>query len=190
MIKSSHLALAAAAVIVASTFSTLPALAENDTAWMYRPNQGYERQGYGSYRGRRTRRARRSEAQQQEERPRVSRRGRQNLGAPPAAERREPPEKLEGGPRPEIAAVAPRSVTFRSNYKRGTIVIDTSRRKLFYVLSENSAYEYPVSVGREGFQWSGTNKITRIQAWPSWHPPRRDARARTATAEDDDRRHL
>ena len=30
---------------------------------------------------------------------------------------------------------------------------------------------YPVGVGREGFTWSGHNKITRKATWPDWRPP-------------------
>jgi len=30
---------------------------------------------------------------------------------------------------------------------------------------------YPISVGREGFSWTGTETISRTQAWPDWHPP-------------------
>jgi len=80
-------------------------------------------------------------------------------------------EKLEGGPRPEIAGLSPSTVRFASGYGRGTIVIDTSRRKLFYVLSKATAYQYPISVGRAGIQWNGTHKITRVQNWPNWRPP-------------------
>jgi lipoprotein-anchoring transpeptidase ErfK/SrfK len=53
----------------------------------------------------------------------------------------------------------------------GTVIIDTSGRRLVYVLKNNQAYVYPISVGREGFQWSGTEKISRVVSWPSWTPP-------------------
>jgi lipoprotein-anchoring transpeptidase ErfK/SrfK len=33
------------------------------------------------------------------------------------------------------------------------------------------AYAYPISVGREGFTWTGTEKISRVASWPSWTPP-------------------
>ena len=29
----------------------------------------------------------------------------------------------------------------------------------------------PVSVGREGFTWTGTQRISRVASWPDWHPP-------------------
>jgi lipoprotein-anchoring transpeptidase ErfK/SrfK len=53
----------------------------------------------------------------------------------------------------------------------GSIVIDTSKRKLYYVLSATSAYAYPIAVGRQGFSWTGKEKISRIADWPDWYPP-------------------
>ncbi len=76
-----------------------------------------------------------------------------------------------GGPRPSIAPIAPPITTFRSAYGKGTIVVDTKRRRLLYVLSKSKAYLYPVSVGRQGFQWSGTERITAKKNWPTWRPP-------------------
>jgi lipoprotein-anchoring transpeptidase ErfK/SrfK len=51
------------------------------------------------------------------------------------------------------------------------MVIDSGRRKLYYVLPDKKAYAYPISVGREGFDWTGTETISRKQAWPDWYPP-------------------
>ena len=76
-----------------------------------------------------------------------------------------------GGPRPHISPVAPPVTTFRSKYGKGTIIVDTKRRRLLYVLSRSKAYLYPVSVGRQGFQWSGTERITAKKNWPTWRPP-------------------
>jgi lipoprotein-anchoring transpeptidase ErfK/SrfK len=81
------------------------------------------------------------------------------------------PAFLEGGPRPAISASAPPQVRFASGYGAGTIVIDTAGRALYYVTSSTSAYRYPISVGREGFTWRGTEKISRVQDWPDWRPP-------------------
>jgi lipoprotein-anchoring transpeptidase ErfK/SrfK len=80
------------------------------------------------------------------------------------------PPLLEGGPRPNISPVAPQSVAFKG-YETGSIIIDTQNRALYYVLSATSAYRYPISVGREGFTWRGTEKISRVAAWPDWRPP-------------------
>ena len=81
------------------------------------------------------------------------------------------PAELDGGPRPNIAAVAPPTVSFPNGYGSGSIVIDTAGRKLYYVLSSSQAYKYPISVGREGFTWTGTQKISKEVNWPDWRPP-------------------
>jgi hypothetical protein len=39
------------------------------------------------------------------------------------------------------------------------------------VLPGKKAYEYPISVGRDGFTWTGTHRISRVAKWPSWTPP-------------------
>lgn len=78
---------------------------------------------------------------------------------------------LSGGSRPYIRAVAPPVVAFSGPYKSGSIVIDTSKRKLYYVLSSTSAYAYSIGVGRQGFGWSGKEKVSRIADWPDWYPP-------------------
>ena len=81
------------------------------------------------------------------------------------------PAELSGGPRPSIAPMAPPKVSFPNGYGAGTIIIDTNGRKLYYVLSSSQAYRYPISVGREGFTWTGTQKISREVDWPDWRPP-------------------
>jgi lipoprotein-anchoring transpeptidase ErfK/SrfK len=77
----------------------------------------------------------------------------------------------EGGQRPQIAPEAPPLVAFAYNYPASSIVIDTAARTLYYVVPGNLAYAYPISVGREGFNWTGTETISRKQAWPDWYPP-------------------
>jgi len=74
--------------------------------------------------------------------------------------------------------------TRRSNYKGkefidfsttlppGSIIIRTTERKLYLILPGNRAIQYGIGVGREGFTWSGTDKITRKAEWPDWRPPR------------------
>jgi lipoprotein-anchoring transpeptidase ErfK/SrfK len=90
----------------------------------------------------------------------------------PLPERRAtPPSIADGGGRPEIRPQAARIVEFHHDYPVSSIVISTSDRKLFYVLEGGRAYEYPISVGREGFSWTGTETISRKQAWPDWYPP-------------------
>lgn len=81
------------------------------------------------------------------------------------------PKFMNGGDRPDIKPAEPPIVYFDQNEEVGSIIVDTQRRKLFLVLAGRRAYEYPISVGRDGFTWSGTERITRIAAWPSWTPP-------------------
>jgi lipoprotein-anchoring transpeptidase ErfK/SrfK len=76
-----------------------------------------------------------------------------------------------GGPRPHIARIAPDRIEFPSAYAVGSIVIDHRGRQLFFVQSPNRALRYPISVGREGFGWSGTERISKIVDWPDWRPP-------------------
>jgi lipoprotein-anchoring transpeptidase ErfK/SrfK len=54
----------------------------------------------------------------------------------------------------------------------GTIVIDTSQRFLFLVQDDGKARRYGIGVGKEGFEWSGTEKISRKKEWPEWNPPK------------------
>lgn len=56
-------------------------------------------------------------------------------------------------------------------YGRGTVVISTKERRLYYVLGGGQAIEYGVGVGREGFTWSGSKTVTRKREWPDWRPP-------------------
>jgi lipoprotein-anchoring transpeptidase ErfK/SrfK len=62
-------------------------------------------------------------------------------------------------------------IAFPHDFPTNSIVIDTGARKLYFVLFNNHAYEYPISVGRDGFNWTGTETVSRKQAWPDWHPP-------------------
>ncbi len=85
--------------------------------------------------------------------------------------RRAYPELLEGGPRPRISPETPPIVELARAEPEGVIIIDSGGRRLLYTLGGGRAYEYPISVGREGFDWFGTEKVSRIAAWPDWHPP-------------------
>ena len=70
------------------------------------------------------------------------------------------------------ASPIPRTtVNFMSNYAPGTIVINTAERRLYLVLGNGQALRYGIGVGRDGFRWSGTHRITAKKEWPSWTPP-------------------
>ncbi|MFW6077018.1 MAG: L,D-transpeptidase [Hyphomicrobiales bacterium] len=62
-------------------------------------------------------------------------------------------------------------VAYPTNEKPGTIIINTSERRLYYVLGDGQAIRYGVGVGRQGFQWSGVAKVGAKREWPAWHPP-------------------
>lgn len=81
------------------------------------------------------------------------------------------PKYMDGGAKPEIQPEKPPTVYLEQNEPPGIIIVDTGGRKLYYVLPGKQAYAYPISVGRDGFTWTGTERISRITSWPSWTPP-------------------
>ncbi len=71
----------------------------------------------------------------------------------------------------QATAIPREIVSFSGTYRPGTIVINTAERRLYYVLPDGKAVRYGVGVGRPGFEWGGTQTITRKAEWPSWTPP-------------------
>jgi lipoprotein-anchoring transpeptidase ErfK/SrfK len=70
------------------------------------------------------------------------------------------------------------TVNFTGNYAPGTIYINTAERRLYLVLPNGQALRYGIGVGRDGFRWSGTHRITAKKEWPSWTPPSQMLRRR------------
>lgn len=70
------------------------------------------------------------------------------------------------------AAFRRKMVKYDGNEKAGTIVVDTKSRFLFHVQGQGKAMRYGIGVGREGFTWKGTQRVTRKAEWPSWTPPK------------------
>lgn len=102
--------------------------------------------------------------------PERSRKGPSFLGATPALMK--PGAELEqGGGRPSISPRTPQTTSFRNTFSPGTIVIDTAGRRLYYTLSSGSAYVYPIAVGKQGFAWTGVERVSKIVDWPDWIPP-------------------
>lgn len=62
-------------------------------------------------------------------------------------------------------------VDYATKEPAGTIVIDTPNTFLYLVLGNGKALRYGVGVGREGFTWSGRERISRMSEWPDWYPP-------------------
>jgi lipoprotein-anchoring transpeptidase ErfK/SrfK len=81
------------------------------------------------------------------------------------------PKFMDGGDKPDIKPEKPPVVYLEKNEPPGIVIVDTGGRMLYYTLPNKQAYAYPISVGREGFTWTGTERISRIAAWPSWTPP-------------------
>lgn len=65
----------------------------------------------------------------------------------------------------------PQIVNYSSEHKAGTIIISTDSKYLYLVTGAGQARRYGVGVGKQGFTWSGTEKITRKAKWPGWTPP-------------------
>ena len=81
------------------------------------------------------------------------------------------PEADQGGEAQLAPNLRRQEVTFVTKEPAGTIVVDTPNTYLYYVLGNNRAIRYGVRVGRDGFTWTGVQKITRKAEWPDWHPP-------------------
>ncbi len=80
--------------------------------------------------------------------------------------------------RPEVGEVKElpahlrrQAVDHPSREPAGTIIIDTPNTYLYLVLGGGKAMRYGIGVGREGFTWSGTQRVARMAEWPDWIPP-------------------
>jgi lipoprotein-anchoring transpeptidase ErfK/SrfK len=83
-----------------------------------------------------------------------------------------PEDRPETGPRKELPPQFRRTqVDYFTKEPAGTIVIDTPNTYLYLVLGNGKALRYGIGVGREGFIWSGAEKISRMAEWPDWNPP-------------------
>ena len=62
-------------------------------------------------------------------------------------------------------------VPYSTDEKVGTIVVNTGEKFLYLVLGKGKALRYGIGTAKDGFEWSGTHKITRKAEWPGWTPP-------------------
>jgi lipoprotein-anchoring transpeptidase ErfK/SrfK len=60
---------------------------------------------------------------------------------------------------------------YRTKEPAGTLIVDTSNTYLYLVLGDGKALRYGIGVGREGFTWSGVERVSRMLEWPDWTPP-------------------
>ncbi len=63
-------------------------------------------------------------------------------------------------------------VDYPTKHPAGTIIVDTPNTFLYLVLGKGKAMRYGIGVGREGFTWSGIERITKMKEWPDWRPPK------------------
>ncbi len=81
-------------------------------------------------------------------------------------------DRPETGPRKELPPQFRRTmVEYRTREPAGTIIIDTANTYLYLVLGGGKAMRYGIGVGRDGFTWTGAERVSRMAEWPDWHPP-------------------
>jgi lipoprotein-anchoring transpeptidase ErfK/SrfK len=98
----------------------------------------------------------------------------------------DPDERFTGGaPRGRlfgafgsISPIPRTNVSFPGNYAPGTIVINTSERRLYLVVGNGEALRYGIGVGRLGFTWAGVTAVSGKREWPDWNPPSQMLRRR------------
>ena len=83
----------------------------------------------------------------------------------------------------QATAIPREVVSYDTRHRPGTIVINTTERRLYYVMGDGKAMRYGVGVGRPGFDWAGSQTITRKQEWPTWTPPAQMLKRRPRPAE-------
>jgi lipoprotein-anchoring transpeptidase ErfK/SrfK len=78
------------------------------------------------------------------------------------------PERAAKDPPPQFHRTV---VDYQTVEPPGTIIIDTPNTYLYLTIGHSQAIRYGIGVGREGFTWSGTERISRMKEWPDWLPP-------------------
>src|SRR5258708_4825741 len=94
-----------------------------------------------------------------------------NEGKPVTLAALPPEEQPEVAPAQLPPNLRRQEVPFVTKEPAGTIVVDTPNTYLYYVLGGGRAIRYGVRVGRDGFTWTGVQKITKKTEWPDWVPP-------------------
>ncbi len=80
---------------------------------------------------------------------------------------------------PSGSGPVPRAtVRIEGNYAPGTIIVNTKERRLYLVEANGVALRYGIGVGRDGFRWGGTHRVTAKKEWPAWTPPAQMLRRR------------
>ncbi len=84
-----------------------------------------------------------------------------------------PPEDQpeDGQPKELPPNLKKQMVDYPTDQPAGTIIVDTPHTYLYLVLGSGKAIRYGIGVGREGFTWAGTERVSKMSEWPDWHPP-------------------
>jgi lipoprotein-anchoring transpeptidase ErfK/SrfK len=83
-----------------------------------------------------------------------------------------PEDQPETGPAKALPPQFRRTmVDYPSKEPAGTIVVDTAHTYLYLLQGNGKAMRYGIGVGRQGFTWSGVEKVAKMAEWPDWHPP-------------------
>ncbi|EHH09972.1 hypothetical protein MEA186_21119 [Mesorhizobium amorphae CCNWGS0123] len=82
-----------------------------------------------------------------------------------------PDQTSDEGTLPAWSLIPRQIVNFSEAQPKGSIVINTTERRLYYILGNGKALRYAVGVGKEGLEWSGRDTISSKMDWPDWQPP-------------------
>jgi lipoprotein-anchoring transpeptidase ErfK/SrfK len=88
------------------------------------------------------------------------------------------PRGRAGGMFGGTSPVARTTVNYQGNELPGTIIINTGERRLYLVVGNGQAIRYGIGVGRVGFTWAGTTRVSAKKEWPDWTPPSQMLRRR------------
>jgi lipoprotein-anchoring transpeptidase ErfK/SrfK len=84
-----------------------------------------------------------------------------------------PEDQPERGPPKQLPPQFQRQlVDYVTTEPAGTIIVDTPHTYLYLVMGHGKALRYGIGVGREGFTWTGTERVSRMKEWPDWFPPK------------------
>ncbi len=86
--------------------------------------------------------------------------------------RRDGPHRLTAVDLEQIPEFLHRQIVrYETEEEPGTIIIENQNRLLYLLLEDGYALRYGLSVGREGFDWTGEAVVYRKARWPTWTPP-------------------
>ena len=96
------------------------------------------------------------------------------VGASPVVALEMNPSFVATKSRPGLPAMGPsfrQQVKFDTGESAGTVIIRKDAKNLYLVTAPHQALRYRISVGREGFEWTGIVHVGAKQEWPEWRPP-------------------